>query len=282
MRESNLMLSPIEVVDHTVTGEKFILQPVPEGDMMETHPRPEIHDLPKYYESSEYISHTDSSRSLFEKLYQVVKKFALRQKVSLIKRYKSSGALLDLGAGTGDFLVQAKKQGFVTCGVEPGESARNRAISKGLNLETTTASLQDHSQDIITMWHVLEHVPEVGLQIDELRRILKPDGVLIVAVPNFKSFDAEHYGAFWAAYDAPRHLHHFSQTAMHRIFNEKQMRIRKVLPMYFDAFYVSLLSEKYRTGKLNYFSAFRIGLQSNLKALSSGEYSSLIYIITNK
>ena len=131
------------------------------------------------------------------------------------------------------------------------------------------------------MWHVLEHVPDLDAQIKELKRLLKPSGTLIIAVPNFKSFDATHYGKFWAAYDVPIHFWHFSKTAIKMLFEKEAMQLEKVLPMKFDSFYVSLLSEKYKTGKMNYINAFFIGLQSNWKAKRNFEYSSHIYIIKN-
>ncbi|MEY4038850.1 MAG: hypothetical protein RIR67_1162, partial [Bacteroidota bacterium] len=133
----------------------------------------------------------------------------------------------------------------------------------------------------ITMWHVLEHVPDLDHQIKELKRLLKPTGSLIIAVPNFKSFDAQHYGKFWAAYDVPIHFWHFSKTAIQKLFQKEQMELIKILPMKFDSFYVSLLSEKYKTGRMNFVKAFFIGLWSNIKAHSDLEYSSHIYILKN-
>ena len=131
------------------------------------------------------------------------------------------------------------------------------------------------------MWHVLEHVPDVEHQIKELKRLLKPNGTIIVAVPNYKSFDAQHYGKFWAAYDVPRHLWHFSKTSIEKLVSREKMKVVKILPMVFDSFYVSLLSEKYKTGKMNFIKAFWIGLRSNVKANSTKEYSSHIYMIKN-
>ncbi len=132
------------------------------------------------------------------------------------------------------------------------------------------------------MWHVLEHVPDLDFQIKELKRLLKPTGTLIVAVPNFKSYDANYYQEFWAAYDVPIHFWHFSKKAIELLFQKENMKLSKVLPMKFDSFYVSLLSEKYKTGKMNYFSAFFVGLRSNWKARRTNEYSSLIYVLKNK
>ena len=161
------------------------------------------------------------------------------------------------------------------------EKAKQIAINKGVSFAATIAQLEDHSFDVITMWHVLEHVPDLDQQIKELKRLLKPSGSLIIAVPNFKSFDAQHYGKFWAAYDVPIHFWHFSKTAIQKLFQKEQMELVKILPMKFDSFYVSLLSEKYKTGRMNFIKAFFIGLWSNIKGKSDLEYSSHIYILKN-
>ena len=272
----------ITVKDHSVSGETFELLLDKELELLKTHPQPDISDLGRYYESDDYISHTDGKRSLFEKIYHTVKQKALRDKVSLLQKFKpSKGELLDIGAGTGDFLVVAKNSGWSITGIEPSEKARGIAVSKGINFASLLADVPSHSKDVITMWHVLEHVPDVQQQILELKRILKPDGVIIIAVPNYKSYDAQYYGKFWAAYDVPRHLWHFSKTAIKKLFGQQGVDLIEVLPMKFDSFYVSLLSEKYKTGKMNFAGGFWRGLVSNIKASKNSEYSSHIYVLKN-
>jgi 2-polyprenyl-3-methyl-5-hydroxy-6-metoxy-1,4-benzoquinol methylase len=250
--------------------------------MLITHPQPSLDVLGKYYESADYISHTDSKRSLFEKAYHFVKGIALKNKLNLINSLQpNKGKILDIGAGTGEFLSVAQQDGWQTTGVEPSDKAKQIAINKGVSFAATIAQLEDRSFDVITMWHVLEHVPVLDQQIKELKRLLKPTGSLIIAVPNFKSFDAQHYGKFWAAYDVPIHFWHFSKTAIQKLFQKEQMELVKILPMKFDSFYVSLLSEKYKTGRMNFIKAFFIGLWSNIKGKSDLEYSSHIYILKN-
>lgn len=273
----------LTVQDHSVSQEIFNLYYDSNLDMLVTQPQPSLDQLGKYYESDDYISHTDSKRSLFEKAYHVVKSIALKNKLNLINFEQSlKGTILDIGAGTGDFLAVAKQNGWTTTGIEPSAKAKSIAISKGISFVENTTDLANHSFDVITMWHVLEHVPDLDFQIKELKRLLKPSGTLIVAVPNFKSFDAKHYGKFWAAYDVPIHFWHFSKKAIELLFAKENMKLKKVLPMKFDSFYVSLLSEKYKNGKMNFIKAFFIGLKSNLKAVSSKEYSSHIYVLKNK
>ena len=272
----------LTVQDFSVSQEIFELFHDQTLDMLITHPQPSLDVLGKYYESADYISHTDSKRSIFEKAYHFVKNIALKNKLNLINSYQpSKGLILDIGAGTGDFLNVSKNDGWKTVGVEPSEKAKAIAKNKGVSFVENTSELESNSCDVISMWHVLEHVPNLDNQIKELKRLLKPNGTLIVAVPNFKSFDAKHYGNFWAAYDVPIHFWHFSKKAIQLLFENENMKLEKVLPMKFDSFYVSLLSEKYKTGKMNYFKAFFVGLQSNWKAKRNMEYSSHIYILKN-
>lgn len=277
--KSTLFLS---VKDHCVSGENFELFHDKDLDLLITYPQPEINELGKYYESEDYISHTDGKRSVFEKIYHLIKNIALQHKLNLINSLQNQkGNLLDIGAGTGDFLKVAMHDEWQTTGIEPSEKAKAIALQKGVSFAENTAALESHSFDIITMWHVLEHVPNPEEQIKELKRLLKSTGTILIAVPNFNSYDAKHYGNFWAAYDVPRHLWHFSKTAIQKLFKQEDLILEKVLPMKFDAFYVSLLSEKYKTGKMNYVSAFVTGLQSNWKALRTKEFSSHIYILKN-
>lgn len=272
----------LTVKDHSVSGESFELYHDKQYDLLFTHPQPSLEKLPSYYESEDYISHTDGKRSLFERVYQSVKEIALKRKLQLINSFeKQPGRLLDIGAGTGDFLRVAQQAGWQTTGFEPSDKARGIAIAKGVSFVSDTSELEDSSIDVITMWHVLEHVPDLDRQLSELKRLLKPTGTLVVAVPNFRSADAQTYGTFWAAFDVPRHLWHFSKTAIAKLFAEKQMTVVQVLPMVFDAYYVSLLSEKYQNGKMNFLKAFWNGWRSNQRASASKEHSSHIYVIKN-
>jgi len=272
----------LTVKDYSVSKETFDLYYDETLDMLITHPQPSLENLGKYYESEDYISHTDNKRSLFEKLYHFIKSIALKNKLNLINSLQpNKGRILDIGAGTGEFLSVAKNDGWKTIGVEPSDKAKAIAINKGVSFVEETSELENQSFDVISMWHVLEHVPDLDKQIKELKRLLKPTGTLIIAVPNFKSFDAKHYGKFWAAFDVPIHFWHFSKTAIKLLFEKEEMKLEKVLPMKFDSFYVSLLSEKYKSGKMNFIKAFFIGLQSNWKASQHFEYSSHIYIIKN-
>jgi len=271
----------LNVKDHSVSQETFELLHDEELDLLITNPQPTLDKLPSYYESVDYISHTDGNKSLFEKMYQFVKSIALKNKLKLINLQSSKGRILDIGAGVGDFLNVAKNDGWETIGIEPSDKAKVIAKRKGVSFVESLSELESNSFDVITMWHVLEHVPDLENQIKELKRLIKPTGTVIIAVPNFKSYDASYYGKFWAAYDIPIHLWHFSKIAIKKLFNKEDLELKEVLPMKFDSFYVSLLSEKYKTGKMNFIKAFFIGWKSNWKASNNHEYSSHIYVLKN-
>lgn len=270
-----------KVKDYSVSQEIFELHHNPEYDILITFPKPSLEKLPSYYESDDYISHTDGKRSLFERMYHFIKGIALKKKVQLINLESTKGKLLDIGAGTGDFLVAAQKEGWQATGIEPSAKAKAIALNKGVQFADSLSTLESHSFDVITMWHVLEHVPNLDEYLTELKRLIKPSGTIVIAVPNFKSFDANYYGKFWAAFDVPRHIWHFSKTAIEKLFAEKEMKLVKILPMKFDSFYVSLLSEKYKSGRMNFIRAFFVGWKSNLNGNQTKEYSSHIYIIKN-
>ena len=273
----------ITVKDFSVSGESFSLLLNKEYQILKTHPQPTLDKLGSYYEFEDYISHTDGKRTLFEKMYHFIKRKAIRDKVKLINSYQPvKGRILDIGAGTGDFLLECKNQNWDILGIEPNDKAKGIALGKGIKFGDTIEKLESNSFDVITMWHVLEHVPDVEHQVAELKRLLKPSGTIIIAVPNFKSYDANHYKEFWAAYDVPRHLWHFSKTAIEKLFDKQNMNLEDVKPMWFDSFYVSLLSEKYKSGKMNFISGFFIGLISNISGCFKNEFSSHIYVLKNK
>lgn len=275
----------LKVKDHSVSGEEFQLLYNKDYDLLETFPKPSLEQLPNYYKSEDYISHTDTQRNLLEKVYHFVRKISLKRKLKLINSFSAEDKnLLDIGCGTGDFLQIAQQNKWTVSGIEPNEKARTIANKKTGNAVFEADQLlkfKPNSFNIITLWHVLEHLPKLEEHISILKSLLKPGGILIIAVPNYKSYDAKYYKEFWAAYDTPRHLWHFSQTTISKLVAKEKMKVVKTLPMKFDSYYVSLLSEKYKLGWMNIFNAFRVGWLSNFKAKHTTEYSSLIYCIKN-
>ncbi|WP_394801756.1 MULTISPECIES: class I SAM-dependent methyltransferase [Tenacibaculum] len=267
--------------DYSVSKEVFELEKNEEFDMLVTIPVPK--NLSSYYESENYISHTDGKKGVFEKVYQLVKNYTLKRKLKLINSFNSEEkTILDIGAGTGDFLATCKNDNWQVLGIEPNKKAREIAASKNITLQENISIVENKKFDVITLWHVLEHVENLEEYIQQLKALLKENGTLIIAVPNYKSYDANHYKKYWAAFDVPRHLWHFSQTSISKLFSKENITIVKTLPMKFDSYYVSLLSERYKNGKMNPFKAFWIGFTSNRKAKKTNEYSSLIYVLKNK
>jgi len=270
----------LKIKDYSVSQEYFELHLDSKYGLLKTFPIPA--DLDKYYQSEDYISHTDTKRSLFEKIYYFVKQYTLYRKEKIIRFYsKQKRTLLDIGTGTGDFLNYANKKKWKTTGFEPNNKAKELARQKGVFLVESTTELTENTFDVITLWHVLEHIPDLEKQLLELKRLCKPNGHIIVALPNYKSYDAKYYKEFWAGFDVPRHVWHFSKKATEKLFSEKRMTLEKIYPMCFDSFYVSLLSEKYKNGKMNFLKALVTGTLSNLKGILNKEFSSHIYVFKN-
>ena len=264
--------------DYAYTNETFELHVDERRAMLVTRPQPKNPAL--YYDEQSYISHTDEDEGFVNACYQWVKRYALKRKLKLINRYIQKGAnVLDIGAGTGAFVLAAREAGLKASGVEPNEKARAAALQKGIPLHASLDDLGNNRFSLITLWHVLEHLPNLEEQIARIISLLDRNGTLIVALPNYKSWDAGYYKEYWAAYDVPRHLWHFSKESIHRIFTPLGFRLVRSKPMIFDAFYIALLSGKYKNGSNNVLTAFLLGLWSNMVAATSGEYSSLIYVL---
>ncbi|MEO6894119.1 MAG: class I SAM-dependent methyltransferase [Ginsengibacter sp.] len=274
--------------DYTVSGEKFEIWECKNCTLRFTQNIPEQENIGRYYQSENYISHSDTKKGFVNNLYHTVRKRTLLQKKNLIETStkKSAGNILDLGAGTGAFLNTLKNAGWNALGLEPDVTARDKASELyGIYLKESHElfSLTTESFDAITLWHVLEHVHQLHDYIKKFEELLKKDGKLFIAVPNYTSEDAKMYGKFWAAYDVPRHLYHFSPKAMESLLNAHGLKLEKIKPMWYDSVYVSMLSEKYKTGKSHPARAFINGMTSNLNTVfNKAKCSSLIYIASRK
>lgn len=251
-----------------------------------TQDAPDQESIGGYYKSENYISHTNTSKGLINSLYQQVRKRTLKHKRKLVEKVTGveKGYLLDLGAGTGAFAKEMITAGWQVTGLEPDQQARKIAADEfGMELKDLEDlfDLPASAFDAVTLWHVLEHVHELHKYMETLRSLLKPAGKLFIAVPNYTSLDAGVYKECWAAYDVPRHLYHFSPQSMKILVEKHSMKIEKQLPMWYDSFYVSMLSSKYKKGKANFAGAFIQGLRSNLKALrDESKCSSIIYVVS--
>ncbi|MDO5637297.1 MAG: class I SAM-dependent methyltransferase [Myroides sp.] len=268
------------IKDHSSSQEIFQIIYNKELQCYQTIPVPE--NIGSYYASENYISHTDSRHSFTDKIYQFVKKINLSTKTNLIKKYtNTSPTLLDIGAGTGDFVNYCQQKNWNAYGIEPNPKARQLAQNKGCKIVSDYAELPKQQYDVITLWHVLEHIPNPENELEKIKSLLKPEGIIIIAVPNFRSWDARHYREFWAAWDIPRHLWHFSKSSISYFAKKINCKIETIKPMWFDAFYVSLLSEKYKYGKSRMVSAFINGIRSNCYGMLKNEFSSHIFVLKN-
>jgi len=272
--------------DYTVSQKIFEIKRCSECGFRFTSPRPEDKDLGGYYKAESYVSHSDTKKGFINTLYHWVRSYTLIKKLQLVMQHTrlKQGKILDYGAGTGAFLETCKKNKWEAFGIEPDETARKVMqekfnISSYVSLEEARADNVFSEFDVITAWHVLEHVPDLNETIESLRTILKDKAILILALPNPNSYDAKYYKECWAAYDVPRHLWHFAPDDVTRLFSDNGFKLIQTRPMTFDSFYVSMLSEQYKNGNSGHIKAFWRGLVSNLKANKTGkEFSSQIYI----
>lgn len=274
----------LEARDHTVSGENFGIWSCTECSLRFTQDIPDAQHIGQYYQSESYISHTNTRKGLVNTLYHWVRRYTLGSKRRLLVNLsgKSSGKLLDYGCGTGAFAATMQQAGWQVLGLEPDAGARAQASLAGVDngAPEMLFELDAASFDVITLWHVLEHVHRLHDVVQALVRALKPDGLLLIAVPNYSALDAAHYGEHWAAWDVPRHLYHFSPDAMQRLLSKHGLSMVQQRAMPFDAFYVSMLSEKYRHGRLRLMAAAWTGFRSWWRAMGHPDRSSsVIYIL---
>lgn len=266
--------------DYLVSDKTFAIQSCDQCGFRMTNPRPDAASIGQYYKSDAYISHNDSGGGIIDTVYKGVRSYTLRSKLALINSLaKRPGNLLDVGCGTGSFLETCQAAGWTISGMEPDDDARRIASEK---LKTPIAErltdVSANKYDVITLWHVLEHIADLESTITRFHQLLSDSGSLLIAVPNSDSYDAKVFGQYWAAYDVPRHLHHFTPTTIKPLFAKNGFTLMAQKPMPFDAFYISMLSTRYQIGRTDYVKSFLTGLASNRQARRTGDWSSLIYI----
>ncbi len=275
----------IELEDYFLTKQDFHLLQCHDCNLILTNPYPDESIAGTYYESDKYFSHSEKAQSLTGLVYAIVKSLNIKSKYRLLSKKHKKAKILDIGCGIGDFLLHCKNNGWETFGIESGVEARKIAeqkLKQRIFEPNQITDLETNSFQIVSMWHVLEHIYDINLQIDQIKQLLDDDGQLIIALPNPISYDASYYKEYWAAWDVPRHLFHFKPYVIERFLKQKGFKLDKIKPMYWDAFYVSILSEKYK-GKSSitaYVRGVYRGLRSNLRAIKTNEYSSLIYIFS--
>ncbi|GAO44285.1 class I SAM-dependent methyltransferase [Flavihumibacter petaseus] len=274
----------LEAIDRSVSRKVFSIWECGVCSLRFTQDIPDQFTIGQYYQTENYISHSDTRTGVVNRLYHQVRKITLQSKRKLIEREcrRKTGTLLDIGAGTGAFANVMKSAGWSVTGLEPDPGARAVAEANyGIRLEVPDKlyQLEPAGFDAITLWHVLEHVHDLQAYMGRFKTLLKPGGRLFLALPNWQSADAAHYGSDWAAYDVPRHLYHFSPAAVKQLLQRNGFRLNRMQPMWFDPFYIAMLSEKYQHGKTRYFPAAWNGMISDVAAWKSPEKaSSVIYI----
>lgn len=282
---SNRAQIKLRLKDEFLTKEEFQIYECQDCGLQYTTPRPSKENIGAYYKSDEYYSHKENNKGFIPKLYEKIKSVNLKNKYRMTTYGKTIGTLLDIGCGVGDFIHTAEQKGWICTGVEPSEDARKIAktrikgsIIKSEDLE----QIADENFDVITMWHVLEHIDDIKWQVDQLQRLIKKDGRIIIAVPNYKSYDGQYYKEKWAAYDVPRHLNHFNQETITRIFKAKGLEVKKTEKLVWDAYYISYMSEQYKHHSMALLRGTFRGLISNCMARRTGEWSSIVYIFEKK
>ena len=271
--------------DEFLTKEDFHICECLNCGLLYTMPRPDKNRIGAYYKSDEYYSHQENKKGFIPKVYERVKSINLKHKYKLATNGFQPGKLLDIGCGVGDFLHTSEMHGWECIGVEPSEDAQaiaqNRVKGKIIKSEELEG-FPNGAFDVITMWHVLEHVDDLKWQVAQLQRLVKPSGRVIIALPNYKSYDGQYYKEQWAAYDVPRHLNHFNRNVLTKIFKINGLELVKMDKLKWDAYYISYLSEQYKHHSLPLVRGLYRGFISNCKAKRSGEWSSLVYVFERK
>jgi SAM-dependent methyltransferase len=268
--------------DYFFSGESFSLSQCIKCGFVFTNPIPDKEIISKYYKTDKYFSHDIENKGLMGKLYKIVRDWNLGNKSRLINKYKTGGKVLDIGCGTGEFLNHMKNKGFLVSGIEPEPKARNFAIKKyGLDImnEDRLENLSNDNFDIISMWHVLEHVYNINARLKKIHDLLDNDGYFFNALPMIDSPDSKKFGKYWAGLDVPRHLHHFSTNTFQRLASNNGFKVIDKYPMKFDSYFVSLLSHQAKKNSLAPVRGFYDGFISNLKADKNKNYSSMIFVL---
>ena len=283
--KSNQFESYLKTKDYFLSQEDFNLDKCRNCGLVFTNPIPRLDQLSRYYDSPDYLSHTANSKTPKAILYNRLRDLNLTNKYKMISGFVSEGKALDIGQGTGEFLNFLKRKGWQVTGVEPNESAREFA-KKNYQIdvfeEDSLKNLDKNSFDLITMWHVLEHVPDLHERLNEIKLLIKKEGFLVIAVPNLNAPDAVKYKDKWAALDVPRHLYHFTADSMERLLQQYDFKIEATFPLKMDAYYVSMLSEKYLGKSVAPLRAFFAGYQSNRMARKNNNYSSMVFVARQK
>ena len=271
----------MKVKDHFLSHEEFEVVPSSYEGILRTMPKLSAQELSKYYESENYISHQTESKSFMDRVYQKAKNFMIGRKKKLVYSYHKQGVILDVGTGTGDFLKAFSNDKWTKNAIEPNVELHQKLNNENVTIISSIGHLENSKYDIITLWHSLEHIPNLEESIAKLKDALKPNGIILLAVPNYKSWDARYYKQFWAAWDVPRHVWHFSKSGVSSLFKTYQLNLINIRPLWLDAFYIAMVSEKYKNSG-NALRAILIGAISNVFGMLKNEFSSFTYVFKHE
>ena len=264
----------IEVVDHFLTNETFTIQKTAIKGLLKTHPAPSKNKIQRYYSSDKYISHNSNTPGAFFFIYRFIRRVNFWLKYRLMSKKELFSKTLDFGSGDQYFMQQLQRRNYNVFGIDPLKPNMSKQVFDSIFNE----SLENKKFSCITAWHSLEHVHELENTIARFHKILDDNGTVIVAVPNYRSFDARFYKSFWAPYDIPRHLWHFDKQSIKKVFSNNGFSFIKSAPLLFDSYYASLMSEKYKKSSFRIFNSIVVGTASNISAFFTKEYSSNIFV----
>ena len=276
--QNNNLINHGTIKDHSITGLDFNLSWCGKCNTLITNPRPELQELNKFYQHSNYVSHSNKANNVINSIYKIARRFTIKWKRRLIEKQVNTGSLLDFGCGTGQFIDYMSAKKWETYGVDP---LINKSHGQEKKIFNSIDELTKKDFNVITLWHVLEHVYDPLGTLQSLKKILSRNGLLYIAVPNTGSLDRRFYSKYWSAYDVPRHFYHFSQSSIRMLFKLTGLKLIHTIPMKLDAYYISLLSNKYKDGKYRFLKSINEAWIINRKAKVHNQYSSNMYIATH-
>jgi len=277
----------LATMDYSISKEAFDIFDCMDCSFRFTQSIPSPETIGPYYNSEVYISHSDTKEGFVNRVYHTARDLMLNRKRKLVQSLTQGKRLLDVGSGTGYFLDHMKRNGYQVKGIEIDSDARQATKKKfGIEVAEPSSLLNGELKEkveVVTMWHVLEHLHDLHGYMKSIHHQLTEDGFLLIAVPNHASYDAQYYKKLWAAYDVPRHLWHFTPKTIAQLANKNGFEVvsQKRLPL--DPFYNALLSEQYKGNKLALLSGGVVGGISLLKSyLNADKSTSPIYILKKK
>ena len=268
----------IETKDYLVTHESFFVEEKEKGISF-THPVIADEEIDKYYNTTAYLSHS-SNKTLISFFFDLFSNIMVKKKTSFMLGLGGVSAYLDYGCGIGKLISSMNKKGVASYGYDTSSLAISVCNNKSLNASSNLDDLPN-KYDLISFWHSLEHVSDYTKVLKKTKKMLSKNGTMVVALPNYDSFDAKFYSKFWAAYDTPRHRVHFTKKGFIKAASQLGFEVVKTKPLFLDSFYISMMSEKYKQSLFYFLKGLFIGALSNLFFFFTKQASSHTYVLKN-